>query len=64
MTNKNDSLLFGLLAALPPEGADWPAPDRVKWFKVAVALFDYLYTSGEGHQHIEVSTTDAPLDKK
>jgi hypothetical protein len=53
--------IAGLLRELPPEGADWPTQDRVKWLKAAAMLFDFIYKSGDTGRplRIEVSTDSA-----
>jgi hypothetical protein len=37
------ALVRGLIASLPPVGAEWPAEDREKWVATAMAAFDFLY---------------------
>jgi hypothetical protein len=54
--------IAGLLKELPPEGADWPTVDRVKWLKTAAMLFEFIYKNGDNTARplrIEVSADSA-----
>ena len=54
--------IAGLLKELPPEGADWPTVDRVKWLKTAAMLFEFIYKNGDNTARplrIEVSSDSA-----
>jgi hypothetical protein len=54
--------IAGLLKELPPDGADWPTAERVKWLRTAATLFDWIYKNGDNAARplrIEVSADSA-----
>lgn len=45
--DRRHPFIAGLLRELPPDGADWPILDRVKWLQTAAILFEFIYKNGD-----------------
>jgi hypothetical protein len=43
-----DNLLQGLVELLPKPNSIWSLKDRVKWLRLATAIFDLSYKAGDG----------------
>lgn len=43
-----DPMVAALFDRLPPPGADWPQPERIKWLTAAGHVFDLVYGGNAG----------------
>lgn len=45
---RHDPMVAALFDRLPPPGADWPQPERIKWLTAAGHVFDLVYGGNAG----------------
>lgn len=55
-----DPVLMALVRRIPPPDSEWPAAERLRWFKAMAAALDLVYPA-EGH--LVVSLPSLPKDQ-
>ena len=56
-----DPLLLALLKKVPPTGADWPAAQRVRWFRTFAMNVSQIYDKDEEPVEMEIRTVSTGI---